>query len=102
MTESGEVEALPTQAQALRAEVERLDRIADAIEEGLAEFNHELRRVGDAQVRAGRGSLSLDKEALRLEKNIDLGHKDLKGILAEQRDLKARLQTIENQLAAEE
>ncbi len=79
----------------LRAEIERLQRIEDALEEALGDFDHELRRVSDALIRADGRSLGLDGKEAQLRKNIKLSQKDLESNRARQRLLRARLDAIE-------
>ena len=79
----------------LRAEIERLQRIEDALEEALGDFDHELRRVSDALIRADGRSLGLDGKEAQLRKNIALSQKDLESNRARQHTLRARLQRLE-------
>lgn len=79
----------------LRAEIEHLQRIEDALEEALGDFDHELRRVSDALIRADGRSLELGRKETQLRKNIKLSQKDLESNRARQRLLRARLDAIE-------
>lgn len=84
----------------LRAELERLERIEDALEEALGDFDHELRRVADGLIRAGGRSSELDQQTAQLRKNIALSQKDLDGNRARQRSLSTRLQGFETSPAS--
>lgn len=89
-------------AAELRSELERLEQVADALEEALGDFDHELRRVGDALIRAGGRSLALDEKAAQLRKNIKLSQKDLESNRIQRRTLESRLHDLENQTGSQE
>jgi septal ring factor EnvC (AmiA/AmiB activator) len=80
---------------ALRTEIERLERVEDTLEEARGDFDHELRRVCDALIRAGGRSLELDAKAAQLRKNIKLSEKDLQNNRARQRSLRSQLNDAE-------
>jgi septal ring factor EnvC (AmiA/AmiB activator) len=44
------------------AELARLEAAADALEEALADFEHQLRRIGDGLIRAGGHSRELERQ----------------------------------------
>lgn len=90
--------SLQTTAERLRSELERLEKVANVLEEGLSDFHHQLRRVGDALIRVGGRSIKLDREARQLRENIEADGKELEKSRAERRDLNVRLRTIEKKI----
>lgn len=80
-------------AEKIRAELRHLEQVEHALEEARGEFEHELRRVGDALVRAGR-SRDLDSRDRQLRDNVALNRKDLDKNRARRHTLEARLRDI--------
>ena len=85
-------------AEELREKLERLEKTADVIEEGLSDFQHELRRVDDALVRAGGRSLELDRKERQLRENIKLARKDLEKNRVAREKLTKRLSTLDREV----
>ena len=80
---------LRQEADKIRAELKHLDQLEDVLDEARSEFEHELRRAGDALVRAGGRSWGVENRI-----------KELKGNIARNRkDLEARLKNIEQKLS---
>lgn len=90
--------SLQTRAEQLHSELDRLEQVADILEEGLSDFHHQLRRVGDALLRVGGRSIELDRKARQLRENIEVGRSDLENNRAERRELAVRLCTIKNEI----
>lgn len=87
-------------AEKLRKKLDRLERTEDVIEEGLGDFQHELRRVGDALVRVGGRSLELDRRERQLRENIKLARKDLEKNRVAREKLIKRLSTLEREIGS--
>lgn len=84
----------PRTAAELKAEIKRLEQIEDALEEALGDFDHELRRVSDALIRAGGRSLELDEKTAQLRKNIRFSQRDLQSNRTQRLALGARLDDV--------
>lgn len=79
----------------LRARLARLEQIEDALGEARAEFEHELRRAGDALQRAGGRSPDVESRIALLERNIALNRRDLAENEKQRRALAAELRKLQ-------
>ncbi len=67
-----ELDSLQQQADAIRAEIEMLQRAKRSLDDALGEFDHQARRVRDALVRVGGISADLELKLETLERNTKL------------------------------
>ncbi len=92
------VDHLRRQAEEIRAALKHLEQIEDVLDEARGEFEHELRRAGDALVRAGGRSWGVENRIKELKDNIALNRKDLGENEKRRQELEARLKDIEQEL----
>ena len=92
------IDRLQRQAEETRAALKHLERVEDVLEEARDEFEHELRRTGDALVRSGGRSWRVENRIKELKGNIALNCKDLNEKTNRRRELETRLRSIEEEL----
>ena len=92
-------DSLREEAETIRAELRHLDQIDDVLDEARGEFEHELRRAGDALVRAGGRSWGVENRIKELKGNIALNRKDLEKNKKRRQELEIRLKKIEQNLS---
>lgn len=97
-TEQTDQNSLPKCAKKIRATLKRLEQIEDVLDEARAEFEHELRRAGDALVRAGGRSWRVESQIKELRDNIALNKKDLEENKKQRQQLEICLKRIEREL----
>lgn len=90
---------LGEEAEKIRAELKHLEQIEDVLDEARGEFEHELRRAGDALVRAGGRSLGVENRIKDLKGNIALNRKDLEENKKRRQEFEMRLKKIEQKLS---
>ncbi len=81
----------------LREQLRHLDQVEDVLDEARGDFEHELRRAGDALLRAGGRSREVEARIKALKANIALNRKDLEKTGKQRRVLEARLAAIQRQ-----
>jgi len=89
---------LQKQAEETRAALKHLEQVEDALDEARDEFEHELRRAGDALVRSGGRSWRVETQIKELKDNIALNRKDLDEKTKQRRELETRLRSIEQEV----
>ena len=89
---------LQRQAEATRATLKHLEQVEDVLDEARSEFEHELRRAGDALVRSGGRSWRVENRIKELKGNIALNRKDLDENTKRRRELETHLRSIEDEL----
>lgn len=82
------------------AELARLDAVDEALEEALADFDHQLRRVADGLVRAGFVSPNLEHQKQQLQGNRKRTLSDLEKNRAARRALQVRRAEAKKQTRA--
>ena len=92
-------DSLREEVEKIRAELKHLDQIEDVLDEARGEFEHELRRAGDALVRAGGRSWGVENRIKELKDNIVLNRKDLEENKKRRQKLEMRLKQIEQKLS---
>ncbi|MDH3377489.1 MAG: hypothetical protein OEQ39_11100 [Gammaproteobacteria bacterium] len=92
------IDRLQKQAEETRVALERLEQVEDVLEEARDEFEHELRRAGDALVRSGGRSWRVENRIKELKDNIALNREDLNEKKKQRRELETRLSSIEAEL----
>ena len=97
--EKANIDRLQREAEEIRAELRHLAQIEDVLDEARGEFEHELRRAGDALVRAGGRSWRVENRIKELKGNIALNRKDLEENEKRRQELEARLKDIEQKLS---
>lgn len=97
--EKTNIDRLQRQAAEIRAEIKHLEQVEDVLDEARGEFEHELRRAGDALVRAGGRSWGVENRIKELKGNIALNRKDLEENKKRRQELETRLKKIEQKLS---
>jgi chromosome segregation ATPase len=92
-------DSLREEVKKIRAELKHLDQIEDVLDEARGEFEHELRRAGDALVRAGGRSWGVENRLKELKGNVALNRKDLEENKKRRQKLEMRLKQIEQKLS---
>jgi chromosome segregation ATPase len=92
-------DSLREEVKKIRAELKYLDQIEDVLDEARGEFEHELRRAGDALVRAGGRSWGVENRLKELKGNVALNRKDLEENKKRRQKLEMRLKQIEQKLS---
>lgn len=96
--EKTSIDRLLRQVEEIRAEIKHLEQVEDVLDEARGEFEHELRRAGDALVRAGGRSWGVENRIKELKSNIALNRKDLEENKKRRQELETRLNKIEQKL----
>ncbi|MFQ5759988.1 MAG: hypothetical protein ACE5HM_03335 [Acidiferrobacterales bacterium] len=97
--EKTNIDRLQRQAEEIRADIKHLDQVEDVLDAARGEFKHELRRAGDALVRAGGRSWGVENRIKELKGNIALNRKDLEENKKRRQELETCLKKIEQQLS---
>lgn len=88
---------LRKQAEEIREQLRHLEQVEDVLDEARGDFEHELRRAGDALLRAGGRSREVEARIKALQANIALNRKDLENAGKQRQALEARLAAIKPQ-----
>ncbi|MDH3669732.1 MAG: hypothetical protein OES46_01040 [Gammaproteobacteria bacterium] len=93
------VDRLQKQAEEIRADIKHLEQVEDVLDEARGELEHELRRAGDALVRAGGRSWDVENRIKELKGNIALNRKDLEENKKQRQEFETHLKNIEQELS---
>lgn len=88
------IDRLHKQGEEIHAQIRHLEEIEDVLDEARGEFEHELRRAGDALIRAGGRSWGVENRIKELKSNIALNRKDLEENRKQRQELEAQLKKI--------
>ena len=92
-----ELESLQQQADAIKAEIEMLQRGKRSLDQALGEFNHQARQVRDALVRVGINA-DLELKLKSLDRNTKLTLDDIAKNQAQRDQLSQKLTAIEEKI----
>ncbi len=92
-----ELESLQQQADAIKAEIEMLQRGKASLDQALGEFNHQARQVRDALVRVGINA-DLELQLKSLDSNTKLTLDDIAKNQAQRDQLSQKLTAIEEKI----
>ena len=92
-----ELESLQRQADAIKAEIEMLQRGKASLDQALGEFDHQARQVRDALVRVGV-STDLERKLKSLDGNTKLTLDDIAKNRAQRDQLSQKLAAIEEKI----